>query len=159
MSEICVAQPTMPMLTELMGNIVPVQNPQVDWGTGLIGGYFHKKKVNQRAEIAEAEQRASEAKTRNASAVMAMLQEMQTFGAKQQDIFHELGHRRDMRNIEKEMAIIARDKEMIAKEISQALLVQEQLKNLLLQGEVKLTDIKIKVEIKGMEDICGPQSA
>ncbi len=134
MNEIEKVQPMMPMLPEIMGSVIPVQNPQIDWGTGLIGGFFHKQKVKQRAEIAEYEADISVAKTRNASALMQMMFEMQTYGPKVQDFYHETEHRKAMRNIEKETA--------------QATLINMQLKNVQLQVETELTKLELKHKIK-----------
>ena len=106
MNDLDKLQPMMPILPEIMGSVIPVLNPQIDWGSGLIRGFFHKTKVKQRAEIAQYEAQTSEAKTRNALAVMNMMFEMQTYGAKVTDFHQQMQHNKDMRDIEKNRGLM-----------------------------------------------------
>ena len=106
MSELDKLQPMIPMLPEMMSSVIPVVNPQLNWGTGIIGGFLHEIKVKQRSKVAEYEAQTSEAKYRNGKAMMGLMFEMQTYGPKIMDFNHQMQHNKDMRDIEKNRALM-----------------------------------------------------
>ncbi len=150
--------PAMPM--ELFTNAMPVINPQMDWSQGLISGFVHEAKTQQRARVATLEADISEAKERNSSAVLRMMQNFMTYSTETDLRFkradHEkekLAHEKYLWGIEKENAVIARD-------TGQANLVNLQLKNMLLKTEVEISAVDLKGRLKEMEAMYGgPESA
>jgi len=135
--------PIMPMTPEIFANAMPVPVPQMDWNNGIIKNIFHNLKLGQIEKSTVREANISENKNRMVRANLDTIKALMTFSAETQMCFKRLEHEKDMMGIEKDKA--------------QAELIQVQLKNMLLQGEVKLSEVELKIKMKELEEILGTQ--
>ena len=124
-------------------NAMPVPVPQMDWNNGIMKNIFHNLKLGQIEKSTVREANISENKNRMVRANLDTIKALMTFSAETQMCFKRLEHEKDMMGIEKDKA--------------QAELIQVQLKNMLLQGEVKLSEVELKIKMKELEEILGTQ--
>lgn len=136
-----VPAPIMPVLPQLLGNAMPPEIPQMRWDSGAISDLFHNWKLRRVSKASELEAEIAEAKSRTAIAYINMTKE---FIAASSDI------QRRLRENEHEVKMMEIDEQK-----GQAELIQVQLKNQLLHGEVKLTEVELKIKMKEMEEILG----
>lgn len=135
--------PLLPVVPDLLQNALPAPIPQMQWDTGIIKDLIHNYKLKRLEKSTEREASISENKRRDITAKLDTIHTLMTFSKRIEESFKASTHRMRMMDIEEQTA--------------QAELVQVQLKNMLLQGEVKLNEVELKLKMKEMEDILnGP---
>jgi len=139
-------QPSVPVISpimppELLANAMPVPVPQMEWQTGLVKDFFHNWKLLRVERATQREANIAENKNRLVRANLGTIMEITTFSGK----------------LELEFKRISTEKERLEVNLNmdKSKLIEQQLKNMLLQGEVKLTEIELKIKMKEMEEILG----
>ncbi len=138
-------QPIMPLLPDLLANAMPVPVPQMEWGSGIVQDFFHNWKKLRLVRATDREASIAENKNRHVKANLDTIHEIVTFSKKMETSLKRYNHEIVMMDIEEQRA--------------QAELIGVQLKNMLLQGEVKLNEVELKVRLKETEDLLGTQPA
>jgi hypothetical protein len=133
--------PIMPLMGNLMMNAMPVPVPQMGWETGAIQDFFHNWKLGRIVKASDREATIAQNKARMVAANLDIMDRMMTFSAKIEDQFDQFSHNKEMRKVE------------LSK--GQAELIEQQLKNQLLHGEVQLNEVELKIKMKQMEEILG----
>lgn len=133
--------PMAPMFPDLLANAMPVPVPQMEWQTGLLHDFFHNWKLLRVERATGREASIAENKNRLVKANLSTIKEITTFSASLKDSLEEYDHKSQMRRI--------------TLETEKSKLVEQQLKNMLLQGEVKLNEVELKIKLKEMEDLLG----
>ena len=133
--------PIMPIMSSLMANSMPAPVPQMGWESGVVADFFHNWKLGRIVKASEREADIAANKSRMVSANLAIMEGLMTFSAKIEDQFDQFNFNKENR------------KTLILK--GQAELVEQQLKNQILHGEVQLNEIEIKIKIKQLEEILG----
>ena len=146
MSNIRKFDPVLPMLPELLATAMPPQIPQMPWETNPLSDFFHNWKLARLERASESEARISENKTRLVKATLEMMKEVQTYSSTVGMIFRENDHRTKIMEHETKMMETAEQQ-------AQTALIEQQLKNVLLQNEVKLGDLEFKIKSKELGDI------
>ena len=137
--------PIMPLVPDLLANAMPTPVPQMQWGTGIINDFFHNWKLLRLERATAREAGISENKYRDVKAKLDTIHEIVTFSKRMEVSLKQYNHQLFMMDI--------------AEQREQALLIEQQLKNMLLQGEVKLNEVELKIKIKEMEEILGTPQA
>jgi hypothetical protein len=88
--------PIMPQVMSMFPNMIPVHIPQRTWKTGLVGGYFRGRKVNQLKKEAEAEADIAEAKNRMVQANCNMVLRVFSLSSEMEAIVEEHRARREL---------------------------------------------------------------
>ena len=131
--------PTLPIVPDLLASAMPAQIPQMTWDTGVIKDLVHNWKLKRLVRATEREAVISENKFRDIKAKLDTIHEIVTFSKRMETSLKEYNHKIRMMDIGEQTA--------------QAELIQVQLKNMLLQGEVKLNEVELKIKMKEMEAI------
>jgi len=131
--------PVMPMFPDLLANAMPVPVPQMDWQTGILKDFFHNWKLLRVERATAREANIAEGKNRLVKANLNTIMEITTFSGK----------------LELEFKRINTDKEMldVNLNLAKSQLIEQQLKNMLMQGEVKLNEVELKIKLKEMEEV------
>ena len=136
--------PLLPVVPDLMQNAFPTPIPQMPWDSGIIKDFFHNRKLKRLEKSSAREASISENKQRDITAKLDTIHTLMLFSKRIETSFKEENHKIRMMDIQEQTA--------------QAELVQVQLKNMLLQGEVKLNEVELKLKMKEMEDILNGSS-
>lgn len=131
--------PTMPLVPQILANAMPTPVPQMQFDGGIIPNFFHNIKLGQLAKATEREAQIAENKRRYVESSLSMVENIVTFSGRLELAFKKIKHETSMMDITENR--------------SQAELVQIQLKNMLLQGEVELTQIELQIKKKELEAI------
>lgn len=135
----------LPLVPDLLANAMPVPVPQMQWESGIIQDFFHNWKLKRIERATDREATIAENKNRHVKANLDTVHEIVTFSKKLEVTLRKYSHDITMMDITEQRA--------------QAELIQVQLKNILLQCEGKLTEVELKIKLKEMEEILGPQPA
>ncbi len=140
----------------VMGRAVPMENldrnnlnlaivddnrfviPKINSEAGPVSRYFTKRKLNSLIELSAAQ---AQILANQNSALKSTLEAMEltmTFSSRVQLSFAEMDHQKNMMDIEEKKA--------------KAELQKIQMENLLVQNEVKLSDLDIQARIRAMEE-------
>lgn len=136
-----IQQPLMPIIPDLLANAMPVAVPQMEWHTGIISDFFHNWKLKRIERATDREATIAQNKNRHVKANLDTIHEIVTFSKKMETSLKRYNH---------EIAMMD-----VAEQTAQAELVNVQLKNMLLQGEVRLNEVELKIKLKEMEEILG----
>ena len=131
--------PMMPFVPQILMAAMPVVVPQMKFDDGIVKNFFHNIKVGQMAKATEAEARIAENKRQYVESSLAMVESIVTFSSRLELSFKKIKHEEAMMNI--------------LKDTSNAQLIEQQLKNMLLQGEVELTQIELQIKKKELKEI------
>lgn len=136
--------PIMPMFPDLLANAMPVPVPQMEWQSGILQDFLHNWKLLRVERATAREAGIAEGKNRLVKANLDTIMQITTFSGK----------------LELEFKRINTDKEMldVNLNLAKSQLIEQQLKNMLMQGEVKLNEVELKIKLKEMEEVLnGPQ--
>jgi hypothetical protein len=136
--------PIASIIPELIKNAMPAPVPQMSWESGFIQDFFHNWKLGRLEKASEREANISQNKHRDVKAKLDTIHEVITFSKRMETSLKQYNHQMAMMDIEEDKA--------------KAELIQVQLKNMLLQGEVKLNEVELKIKMKEMEEILGGQN-
>jgi hypothetical protein len=137
--------PVMPLVPDLLANAMPTPVPQMQWGSGIVNDFFHNWKLKRLDRATEREANISANKHRDVKAKLDTIHEIVTFSKRLEVSIRQYNHQ-----------LFMMDK---AEQREEALLIEQQLKNMLLQGEVKLNEVELKIKLKEMEDLLGTPQA
>jgi hypothetical protein len=133
--------PIMPIMGNLMANAMPAPVPQMGWESGAIEDFFHNWKLGRIVKASEREATIAVNKSRMVAANLDIMERMMTFSAKIEDQFDNFNFNKEMR------------KSILDKVRTE--LIEQQLKNQLLHGEVQLNEVELKIKMKQLEEILG----
>lgn len=133
--------PVMPIMGNLMANAMPAPVPQMTWESGVITDFMHNWKLGRIVKASEREATIAEHKSRMVAANLDIMERMMTFSARIEDQFDQFSHNKEMRKVELQKG--------------QASLIEQQLKNQLLHGEVQLNEVELKIKMKQLEEMLG----
>ena len=133
--------PIMPIMGNLMANAMPAPVPQMQWESGFIEDFFHNWKLGRIEKASIREAGIAENKARMVRANLEIMEGLMTFSAKIEDQFDQFNHNKEIRKVELQKG--------------QAELIEQQLKNQLLHGEVQLNEVELKIKMKQLEEILG----
>jgi hypothetical protein len=137
--------PMMPFVPQILMSAMPTPIPQMKFEDGIIKNFFHNVKVGQMVKATAAEASIAENKRRYVASSLAMVEDITTFSGRLELAFKKIKHEENMMNIDRDAA--------------ESRLVEQQLKNMLLQNEVKLSEVELKIKLKEMEETLGtPQT-
>lgn len=134
----------MPMLPEILQSAMPTIIPQMTYESGVISNFFGNWKRKQIAKSKMYEAEIAESANREITARLETMHSIITFSARLKDTFETYQFKSDER-------AFLREQWKVLLETDKANLVQTQLKNMLLQGEVKLGEIELKIKIRELE--------
>lgn len=133
--------PIMPIMGNLMANAMPAPVPQMTWESGAVTDFLHNWKLGRIVKASEREAVIAENKSRMVAANLDIMERMMTFSARIEDQFDQFSHNKEMRKVELQKG--------------QASLIEQQLKNQLLHGEVQLNEVELKIKMKQLEEMLG----
>ena len=133
--------PMMPFIPQILMSAMPTPVPQMKFETGIIPNFFHNIKLGQLAKATESEAKIAENKRRYVESSLRMVEDITTFSSRLELTFKKLKHEEKMMGITEDTAT--------------AQLIEQQLKNMLLQNEVKMSEVELKLKMKEMEDLLG----
>jgi hypothetical protein len=136
--------PIMPIMGNIMANAMPVPIPQMGWESGAITDFFHNWKLGRIVTASDREATIAQNKARMVAANLDIMERMMTFSAKIEDQFDQFNFNKEGRKV--------------LLQSGQAQLVEQQLKNQLLLGEVQLNEIEVKIKKKQLEEILGGEN-
>ena len=131
--------PMMPFVPQILANAMPAPVPQMQFNSGIVTNFFHNVKLGQLAKASSAEAEIAENKRRYVESSLSMVENIVTFSGRLEVAFKRI------KSEEAEMIINGQK--------AQAELVELQLKNMLLQNEVKLSELELKLKTKEMEEL------
>ncbi len=138
---------------QYLSNIVPPVIPSVTYEMGLIGGWFHKKKVGQIAEVKRLEAEMAESTYREVKAKLGTVQEVLTFSAKTELVFKEVKHREKMMEYEEKESESRIVNIQLDNQLKLGQVDEQKLKNQMLEGEVKLNAVELELKMLQLEEI------
>lgn len=131
--------PTMPLVPQILANAMPTPVPQMQFDGGIIPNFFHNIKLGQLAKATDREAQIAENKRRYVESSLSMVENIVTFSGRLELAFKKIKHEASMMEITEHK--------------SQAELVQIQLKNMLLKGEVELNEIELQIKKKEFKEV------
>lgn len=141
-----------PMMPEIMASAMPVPIPQMDWNRGIIPNFFHNIKLGQFEKATSREASIAGSKNRMVRANLDTIKQIMTFSTEVGHVFEEAKHNSKRREHEAKMWDLE-------EQTSQAGLIEQQIKNVLLQNEAKLSGLEFEMKnreykklIEGDED-------
>jgi len=137
--------PIMPIMGNLMANAMPAPVPQMGWESGAITDFFHNWKLGRVERASEREANIAVNKSRMVKANLEIMEGLMTFSARIEDQFDQFSHNKEMRKVDLQRG--------------QAGLIEQQLKNQLLHGEVQLNEVELKIKMKQLEELLNGTAA
>lgn len=96
------------MLAGMMGPIMPVHVPQMEFGQGIIGGFKHNLKLGQMTKATKMEAEIAEYRNRMLTANLDNIEKMTTFSQRMNLAFKAMEHQSrmmDLEEVEKQTSI------------------------------------------------------
>lgn len=130
-----------PMMPEIVAEAMPISIPELGYDAGLIGGLVHGFKTRRLVKDAERQSEIAKSKNGMLSAKLDSMFQVMTFSTKVNGVFEEAKHANKRREHESKMWDFEEQQ-------SQAGLMEQQLKNMLLKNEVKLSELEFDIKNK-----------
>ncbi len=131
--------PIMPMFPDLLANAMPVPVPQMEWQSGILQDFLHNWKLLRVERATTREANIAEGKNRLVKANLDTIMQITTFSGKLELEFKRINTEKEMMDVDLNLA--------------KSRLIEQQLKNMLLQGEVRLNEVELKNKLKEMEEL------
>ena len=131
--------PTLPIMPEMLERAMPVHVPQLEYNTTLYKGFKHNWKLKQLERATEREANVALNKSVMVRANLDCIEAITTFSTRLQTAFVALETQRKNFELESKMA--------------EALLVEQQLKNCLMQTEAESAQLDLETKKKELGNV------
>jgi hypothetical protein len=137
MSNIVPKAPSLPALPEFFNKLKPVDTPELTFSKGLIGGWYHEKKLARMERVSDHEARIAENRLRVTKATGEAIIEALTFGRKYEITMARYDHEEKMMRFQQQMA-----EAQVGKTILECQILQMEVESQKLDHKIKLRNYK-----------------
>jgi hypothetical protein len=137
MSNIVRKPPSLPALPQIFNKLQPVETPELTFDKGLIGGWYHEKKVARMERVSAHEATIAENRLRVTRATGEAIIEALTFGRKYELALARIDHEERMMTFGEQMA-----EAQVAKVVLECQVLQMEVESQKLDHKVKLRNYK-----------------
>ena len=149
-------EPMMPIIPEVLKDVMPVQLPQLEYGANPIKKLTHNWSLKRLNVAADMEANISEHKTRQVKAKLEGIKSIMTFSSEVHMIFKRHDHESKMMEFQQQLIQAEIKMKGFEEQKVQAEIEQTRMKTRKMYVESQLDDLDLKRRVKEWENEYGP---